>query len=262
MAEGRLSEAVKSLGLAGYGATRSPAAIRLFVYGTDGLADWEIVELLLQASITRRDTATLAQLLIEKFASLAGVLSANAYELDAVAGIGPREVANLKAVQAVAVKLIKARLHDGPLLQNWDRLSNYLTAVLSHENVEHLRVLFLNTKNMLIGEELLGRGTVSRVAVYPREIVKRALELHATAVILAHNHPSGDPTPSDDDVEMTINIMDALKAVEIVLHDHIIAGPGVMASFRKLGFPPFAHISANAPYHQNPKAFPRKARPT
>jgi DNA repair protein RadC len=233
----------------------------LLVYGADGLADWEIVELILQSSMTRRDTTILAKSLIAKFGSLGGVLSANVYELDAVAGIGRREVANLKAIQAVAVRLIKAKMQDGPLLQDWDRLQNYLTSVLSHETVEQLRVLFLNGKNALLGEELHSRGTVDHVPVYPREIVKRALELNASAVILAHNHPSGNPTPSAADVQMTVKIMSALQAVDIVLHDHIIVGTGTMASFRRLGVLPFAHIDPDVPYHRKHKMASSKRRP-
>ena len=122
-----------------------------------------------------------------------------------------------------------------PLLGNWDRLINYLTTVMAHEKIEQFRILFLDTRNNLIADECQARGTVNHTPVYPREVVKRALELHATAIILAHNHPSGDPTPSRADIEMTTQISEACAALGVLLHDHVIIGNGTWLSFRKEG---------------------------
>ncbi len=202
----------------------------------------------------RNDTVRLAKSLILRFGCLGSVVRATVNELCTVSGIGPAEASALKAVQAVAVRLIKSNLQDRPVLRDWASLAAYLNSVLSYETVEHVRVLFLNQQNFLLGEELHNRGTVNHVPVYPREIAKRALELNSSAVIVAHNHPGGSPRPSGDDVQMTVQIMGALSAVGIALHDHIVVGMGSMVSFRKLGVVPFAHLDPDAPYHQRHNA--------
>ena len=138
-------------------------------------------------------------------------------------------------MQAAAVRLAKAEVMEQPVLNNWDRLMDYLTAVMAREKIEQFRMLFLDPRNRLLADEAQARGTVNHTPVYPREVVKRALELHATALILVHNHPSGDPKPSRDDIEMTREVRDAANILQIVLHDHIIVGNGRWLSFRREG---------------------------
>jgi DNA repair protein RadC len=149
--------------------------------------------------------------------------------------LGEAGAAALKTVHAAALRLARAEIMDRPVLSNWDRLMNYLTAVLAREKVEHFRVLYLDSRNRLLADEAHGIGTVNHTPVYPREVVKRALEVHATAIILVHNHPSGDPTPSSEDVQMTQEIRQAARALSIVLHDHLIVGNGRWVSFRRDG---------------------------
>jgi DNA repair protein RadC len=144
-------------------------------------------------------------------------------------------VATLKVVQLAAQRLARAEVVERPVLNNWDRLMDYLHAVLARERVEQFRVLFLDTRNRLLADEAQARGTVNHTPVYPREVVKRALELKATGLILVHNHPSGDPTPSRDDLEMTQEVKRAASALSIVLHDHVIVGNGTWLSFRREG---------------------------
>ena len=153
----------------------------------------------------------------------------------AIRGLGPHAVAAVKLVQAAAVRLARAEAMEQPVLNNWDRLMDYLNVVMAREKVEQFRVLFLDPKNRLIADEAQARGTVNHTPVYPREVVKRALELHATAIILVHNHPSGDPTPSREDVEMTREIERAAGTLGILVHDHIVIGNGKWLSFRKTG---------------------------
>jgi len=166
------------------------------------------------------------------------VIAAPVPDLLSVEGIGEAAVAALKSVQAAALRLMRAEVIDQPVLNNWDRLLAYLGAELSRERVEQFRVLFLDNRNRLLADEAQQRGTVNHTPVYPREVAKRALELHATALILVHNHPSGDPTPSRDDIAMTEQIRAAAAALSIVLHDHIIVGNGRWLSFRKEGLLP------------------------
>jgi len=143
--------------------------------------------------------------------------------------------AALKTIQAAALRLVRAEVLDQPVLGNWDRLIDYLTAMLARERVEQFRILFLDNRNRLLADEAQARGTVNHTPVYPREVVKRALELHATALILVHNHPSGDPSPSRDDIEMTRLVKQAAAALSITLHDHVIVGNGRWFSFRQEG---------------------------
>ncbi|HQT64454.1 MAG: hypothetical protein B7Z75_02675 [Acidocella sp. 20-57-95] len=206
---------------------------RLISAGPEALADHEMIEIVLFLAIPRRDTKQIARLLIGRFGSFANVISASVPDLLAVEGIGEAGVAALKTVQGAAQRLARAEVLYRPVLSNWDRLMEYLQAVLAREKTEQFRILFLDNRNRLLADEIQTKGTVNHTPVYPREVVKRALELHATAVILVHNHPSGDPSPSADDIEMTREIKRATAALNIVLHDHVIVGNGQWMSFRK-----------------------------
>jgi DNA repair protein RadC len=208
---------------------------KLLTRGPGALADYELLEMLLFLAMPKGDTKPLAKSLINRFGSFARVLAAPQPELLATRGLGPHSVAALKLVQAAALRMQQAELIEAPVLNNWDRLMAYLNAALSRERVEQFRVLFLDTRNRLLADEAQARGTVNHTPVYPREVVKRALDLHATALILVHNHPSGDPTPSAADVEMTKEVKRAGAVLSIVLHDHVIIGNGRWFSFRREG---------------------------
>ena len=217
---------------------RARVRARLLTAGPDAIADHELLELMLFLALPRRDTKPIARALLTRFGSFAGVISAPVADLRTVDGLGDAGLAALKTVQAAALRLVKADITDRPLLTNWDRLMDYLGAVLSRERVEHVRILFLDNRNRLLADEAQGRGTVNHTPIYPREVVKRALELHATALILVHNHPSGDPAPSADDQAMTRAIAEAASALGVVLHDHVIIGNGRWFSFRQSGLLP------------------------
>jgi DNA repair protein RadC len=208
---------------------------RLLDRGPDGLADYEVLEMLLFFAFKTGDTKPLAKALINRYGSFAAVLAAPQQELMDTRGLGPHSVAAIKLVQTAALRLARAEVIDQPLLNNWDRLMDYLTAALAREKIEQFRILFLDTRNRLIADEAQARGTVNHTPVYPREVVKRALEIHATALILVHNHPSGDPTPSRADIEMTAEVKAAAAVLGIVLHDHLILGNGRWTSFRREG---------------------------
>lgn len=214
---------------------RSRMREKLLTRGSDALADYELLEMLLFFAMPKGDTKPLAKALINRFGSFANVLAAPQQELMATRGLGDHSVSALKLVQASALRLARAEVMERPLLGKWDQLIDYLTAVMAREKVEQFRVLFLDTKNRLIADEAQARGTVNHTPVYPREVVRRALDLHATALILVHNHPSGDPSPSRADVEMTAEIKEAGATLSIVVHDHIIIGSGAWFSFRREG---------------------------
>ncbi len=214
---------------------RSRMRERLLDRGPDSLADYELLEMLLFLSMPKGDTKPLAKSLINRYGSFARVLTAPQPELLDTRGLGPHSVAALKLVQASALRMARAEVMDTPVLNNWDRLMEYLTAALARERTEQFRILFLDTRNRLIADEAQARGTVNHTPVYPREVVRRALELHATALILVHNHPSGDPTPSRPDIEMTQEVKAAASILSIVLHDHVIVGNGRWLSFRREG---------------------------
>ncbi len=207
---------------------------RLLAAGPESLADHELLELVLFA-LPRRDTKPIARALIARFGSFAAVIAASVPDLLKTDGLGDAGAAALKAVQAAALRLARAEVIQRPVLNNWDGLMDYLNAVLARERIEHFRVLFLDSRNRLLADEAQSRGTVNHTPVYPREVVKRALELHATALILVHNHPSGDPTPSAEDIAMTREIRDAARPLAVVLHDHVIVGNGRWLSFRREG---------------------------
>jgi DNA repair protein RadC len=208
---------------------------RLLTAGPQSLADYELLEMVLFLALPRRDTKPIAKALLTRFGSFAAAIAAPLNDLRAMEGIGDAGAAALKTVHAAAVRLAQAEATKGKRLDNWNKLIDYLTAAMSREPVEQFRVLFLDTRNRLLADEVQARGTVNHTPVYPREVVKRALELQATAIILVHNHPSGDPTPSSDDIEMTREVKLAAAVLSIVLHDHIIVGNGEWRSFRREG---------------------------
>jgi DNA repair protein RadC len=214
---------------------RARMRTKLLNAGPEALLDHELLEMLLFLALPRRDTKPIARALLARFGSFAAAISASVPELRTVPDLGDAGAAALKTVQAAALRLARAELLDRPAIDNGERLIAYLTAALAREPVEQFRVLFLDIRNRLIADEAQARGTVDHTPAYPREIVKRALELGATALLLVHNHPSGDPTPSRADIETTKRIQDAATALGIVLHDHIIIGRGRHMSFRQEG---------------------------
>ncbi len=206
---------------------------RLLAAGPEALADHELLEMVLFTALPRRDTKAIAKALLARFGSFAGAIAAPLPDLRAIEGLGEAGAAALKTVQAAALRLARTEILDRPLLDNWERLIGYLNAALARERVEQFRVLFLDARNHLLADEVQARGTVNHTPVYPREVVKRALELHAAAIILVHNHPSGDPTPSREDIAMTAETRKAAEALAIVLHDHVIIGNGRWVSLRE-----------------------------
>jgi len=203
--------------------------------GAEPMPDYELMELVLFAAIPRRDVKPLAKSLIDRFGSFADAIAAPRERLLEVEGIGESVVTQLKVVEAAALRLSKTRLIGKPALSSWTALIDYCAATMARNPKEEFRVLFLDRKNVLIADEAQSSGTVDHTPVYPREIVKRALELSASALILVHNHPSGDPTPSRADIEMTREIASAAKALRIAIHDHLVVGRGGTASFKALG---------------------------
>lgn len=208
---------------------------RFLAGGADAIPDYEMLELVLFAAIPRRDVKPLAKTLIAKFGGFAEVLAAPAERLMEVSGVGESVVAQLKIVEAAALRLAKTKVLNRPALSSWAALLDYVTAAMGRSAKEEFPVLFLDRKNVLIADEVQGQGTVDHTPVYPREIVKRALELAASAIILVHNHPSGDPSPSRADIEMTREVVQAAKALRIAVHDHLVVGRGGTASFKSLG---------------------------
>lgn len=206
-----------------------------FLTAPDSLPDYELLELLLFMAIPRRDVKPIAKLLIARFGSLNGVLNAGRADLEGVDGISETTATAIKVVQAAGLRMLKQDLTGRTLLNSWQRLLDYLQASMAHEKREHFRLLFLNKKNELIADEIQQSGTVDHTPAYPREIMKRALELGATALILVHNHPSGDATPSQADVDMTNLILAAAKPFGIIVHDHLIVSRNGVSSFKSLG---------------------------
>lgn len=202
--------------------------------GTDALSDYEMLELLLFRALPRRDVKPLAKQLIAKFGSFAEAVSAPAARLAEVKGLGDAAITELKIVQAAASRLAKGALRKRPVLSSWSTVLDYCRTAMAFAEREQLRVLFLDKRNQLIADEVQQTGTVDHTPVYPREVVKRALELSATAVIIVHNHPSGDPTPSHADIQMTKSIVEIAKPLGISVHDHIIVGKEGHASLKGL----------------------------
>ncbi len=202
--------------------------------GESALADYELLEMVLFRSIPRQDTKPIAKALIDAFGSFAEVLSAPEARLKEIKGVGDAVVTDLKVVQAAALRLARGQVRQKTMLSSWSQVIEYCRAAMAFSEKEQFRILFLDKKNSLIADELQQVGTVDHTPVYPREIVKRALELSATAIILVHNHPSGDPTPSRADIQMTRTIVEIATSLGISVHDHIIVGRDGHASFRGL----------------------------
>jgi len=204
--------------------------------GAAALPDYELLELLLFRAIPRQDVKPLARRLIDRFGDFNRVVSAPAERLMQEPGVGEAVVQELKIVEAAAQRLSRSRVMHRPVLSSWDALLDYCHTAMAHREIEQFRILFLDRKNVLVADEEQARGTVDHVPVYPREVVKRALELNASALILVHNHPSGDPTPSEQDILLTNKIADALTVMGIVLHDHLIIGKSREVSLRGSGY--------------------------
>jgi DNA repair protein RadC len=202
--------------------------------GMDALSDYEMLELLLFRALPRRDVKPLAKELILKFGSFAETISAPERRLAEVKGLGDAAITELKIVQAAASRLAKGAVQKRPVLSSWSAVLDYCRTAMAFADKEQLRVLFLDKRNQLIADEVQQTGTVDHTPVYPREVVKRALELSATAIIIVHNHPSGDPTPSRADIQMTQSIVDIASPLGISVHDHIIVGKEGHASFKGL----------------------------
>src|SRR6202163_2009722 len=202
--------------------------------GSDALADYELLELVLFRAIARRDVKPLAKDLIKQLGSFSEVVSAPIERLKSIRGLGDAAIAELKIVEAAAHQLARGQVRNRPVLSSWSSVLDYCRTAMAFADKEQLRVLFLDKRNRLIADELQQQGTVDHTPVYPREVVKRALELSATAVILVHNHPSGDPTPSRADIQMTQAIIDVAGPLGIAVHDHIIVGKDGHASLKAL----------------------------
>jgi DNA repair protein RadC len=203
--------------------------------GVEGVQDYELMELVLFRAIPRKDVKPIAKTLIARFGGFAEALAAPVERLTEIAGVSESVAREFKIVHAAAVKLAQARVLKRPVISSWSDLLAYCRAAMADEQAEMFRILFLDKKNTLIADEVQQRGTIDHTPVYPREVVKRALELAASAVILVHNHPSGDPTPSRADIEMTREIVKAAQALNIRVHDHLVIGKEREASFKALG---------------------------
>lgn len=208
---------------------------RLFEGGPDALLDHELVEYLLALALPRRDTKPIAKKLIGDFGGLGPLLAADAETISRISGLTDGAVAALKIAQASALRLLKSDIQARPVLCSWQALLDYLHADMAHNAIERVRVLFLNSKNILIRDELMWEGSVDEAAVYVREIVRRALDCHATALIIVHNHPSGDPSPSQQDIKLTRELIEAARHLRISVHDHVIIGAKGHSSLRALG---------------------------
>lgn len=203
--------------------------------GVEAVQDYELMEMILFRAIPRRDVKPLAKDIIEKFGGFAEALSAPIERLMEVKGVSEAVATEMKVIQAASIKLSQARVLKRPVISSWDALLSYCRAAMADEKTELFRILFLDKKNILIADEVQQRGTVDHTPVYPREVVKRALELGASSIILVHNHPSGDPTPSKADIDMTNQIVKAAGALNIRIHDHLIIGHKHHASFKSMG---------------------------
>jgi DNA repair protein RadC len=202
--------------------------------GADALADYELLELLLFRALPRRDVKPLAKALLARFGSFAEVIAAPRERLQEIGGLGEAAIAELKIVQAAAGRFARGAVQKRPVLSSWSSVLDYCRTAMAFAEREHFRILFLDKRNQLIADEVQQTGTVDHTPVYPREVVKRALELSATAVVLVHNHPSGDPTPSRADIQMTKQIAEIAKPLGIEVHDHIIVGKEGHASLKGL----------------------------
>jgi len=203
--------------------------------GGEALADYELLELCLFQAIPHQDTKPIAKALLKRFSTYAGVLHATPDELRGVKGMGDAAVIALKTVVEAATRLAREEVLNQPVLSSWDKLIDYLRIGMGQKKAEQFRILFLDTKNKLIADELHQEGTVNHTPVYPREVVKRALELSAVAIIMVYNHPSGDPTPSRADIDTTKQMRDVGAPMGVTLHDHIIISRSDYSSFKAMG---------------------------
>lgn len=215
---------------------RSRLRQRFVTGGADAMPDYELLELVLFRALPRQDVKPLAHRLLKEFGDFNRVLSAPATRLAEISGVGEAVIGELKIVEAAARRLARARVINRPVMSSWQALIDYCHTAMAHRETEQFRVLYLDRKNVLIADEEQSRGTVDHVPVYPREVVKRALELNASALILVHNHPSGDPTPSEADLDMTAQVEAAAEALGLILHDHLIVGKSRELSLRGAGY--------------------------
>ncbi|ODR97084.1 hypothetical protein AUC69_13335 [Methyloceanibacter superfactus] len=202
--------------------------------GPDALPDYELLELVLFRAMPRRDTKPLAKAILARFGTFAEAMNAPEDLLLEVPGLGEAAATEIKLIRAAALRLMQGEVLERPVLSSWQQVLDYCRAAMGFEAKEQFRILFLDKRNQMIADEVQQQGTVDHTPVYVREVVKRALELSATAIVLVHNHPSGDPTPRRADIEMTKQIVDAAKPLGVVIHDHIIVGKQGHASFRGL----------------------------
>lgn len=214
---------------------RSRLRARLLAGGAEALADYEVLEYLLFAAIKQGDTKPVAKALLDRFGTLAGVLNAEPKALQAVKGVGETSAAALKSVGLAARRMARVQVQQKPVLASWQALLDYLTIDMAHLTVERVRVLYLNTQNRLILDQHVGDGSIDEAAIHPREIIRQALDIGATALILVHNHPSGNPEPSRADIQITNRIAEAGRLLGIVVHDHIIIGSQGHASLKAKG---------------------------
>lgn len=218
-----------------YSGHRDRLRARFLKSGADALADYELLELILFMAIPQRDVKPLAKELLLRFGGFAELFSAPPEEIMKTRGVSENTATALKAIQAAAFAFLRQDVMKRPILNSMTRLNDYLRATLGHAREEHFRILFLNRKNELIADEIQQKGTVDHTPAYPREVMKRAFELGATAIILCHNHPSGDPTPSQPDIDMTRAIAEAGRPFSILVHDHVIVSRNGYTSLKALG---------------------------
>jgi DNA repair protein RadC len=204
--------------------------------GADPLPDYELLELVLFRAIPRRDVKPLANALMEQFGDFNRVVTAPEARLRDITGVGDAVIIELKIIEAAAHRMARSKIMQQHVVSSWDALLDYCHTVMAHRETEQFRVLYLDRKNVIIADEEQAKGTVDHVPVYPREVAKRALELNASALILVHNHPSGDPTPSQADIDMTGQVLAACAALGMTLHDHLIIGKSTELSFRSEGY--------------------------
>jgi DNA repair protein RadC len=213
---------------------RSRLRQRLFEGGGKALLDHELVEYLLALAIPRRDTKEQAKALIARYGGIGPLLSADAETLRRE-GLSDGVIGALKIAEATALRLLETRVEDRPILSSWDALGDYLQAAMAHSPIEEVRVLFLNAKNMLLANEAMWRGSVDEASVHVREVISRAIQLGATAIIIVHNHPSGDPSPSSQDIRLTKDLIEAGRHMRVTVHDHVIVGSQGRSSMKALG---------------------------
>ena len=204
--------------------------------GAEAVPDYEMLELVLFRAIPQRDVKPLAYELLKTFGDFNRVMSAPIERLAEISGVGEAVITELKIVEAAAHRLARSKVMERHVISSWDAILDYCHTTMAHRETEQFRVLYLDRKNVLIADEEQGKGTVDHVPVYPREVVKRALDINASAIILVHNHPSGDPTPSESDIVVTNQIQDAAEALGLVLHDHLIIGKSSELSFKASGY--------------------------